>query len=272
MGKRRLRNCPNCGVRHGPPTGKGRSRLAEDFERRNEEMAGAAENAEDDAGASGAQVESIPVVKSQDQVEWTFPEYPNSEVGSADESTLKKSPFTGLDNGQYGPPLQEQGPARQSSGWGGPAPSREWERAYQQQNPLTASRFGENMSERMAHMENVMGHMVGIQQSQFDQIIKLAKSFPAPPQPAAGAGRDGVTGASANQEPASHAERIMAQAEQTKGQSAAGRGASVKDASQSAAAAGAASAGELQLPPPSWVTPQFGQQWRRKQRRDMVRL
>ena len=245
MGKRRLRNCARCGTRHGPPTGKGCTRLEEDFDRKNDEMGSEiAESREKTASDSERSEEEQAKPKAQaedEEVNWSIPEFPNSGETKGEEVAM------GRGSKQAESARAERGGSCQSSAWAVPEPSAAWERAYQDQRQSGPSTFDRDMGLRMSHMENVMGHMAGIQQSQFDQIIRLAESFPVPPSrvPAGGTAnqRPGTTSASVRQplgsQPAADHHR----------------GTAPSTSSQSGARAAASAAHPFQLPPPSWAPP-----------------
>ena len=181
MGKRRLRNCTNCGTRHGPPTGKSCSHLAEEFEAKNEEMV--AEKLNPEAGAEGGETDSdsestkplkpLAAFDEEDQIEWLFPEFPGIK-----EDKLRAQEMASGARPKGRARCQSPSARRQSPGGGAELPpsgkAAKWGRAYQQQHPPTTSAFEENMSERMAHVENLVGKMAGVQQSQMDRLIKLS--------------------------------------------------------------------------------------------------
>ena len=234
---RRLRNCANCGSRHGPPTGKGCSRLAEDFERRNDEMEEIADvRGESNDGGEWSGDEQTELMSPAD----TSPQGmvsldPQTFRGSVPVET--RAPFTGVASRGELTEQDDMAGGRQSSNlWAGLNPPPSWERAYQQQRPPMESDFERNMAERMIHMENIMGQMAGIQQSQFDRLIRLTDSLPAPPVSSTNQ-QAGRSEQPSDRQPAS--------------QSAGRQSASTSPVDQSASTG----AQPFQLPRPTWAPP-----------------
>ena len=186
MTKRKLRNCSQCGVRHGPPFGKFCNRMEEAFAKLNEEMSAAgAAGGEDAIRVLGGDVlESVPEMARNE-------EFTNREESNC-ESELAKHDLQFEKFGQSMSPVQS--PWRQNTEFGArqePAAFKlpvAGERSRSSQNkptrrPKQPSPFieREEVIERLDRQENVVGKVCEVYQATMERFAQFAN----PPQPKA---------------------------------------------------------------------------------------
>ena len=187
MGKRKLRSCSNCGMWHGPPTGKLCSRAEEVFAEKNSEMLG--DESERPEAATGTEAPSDLGAAGgicEEEGEWLFPDYPEThECMPAGKRIVKKFDFVNAaakkvpdttDARNRGAPVPEP------AGASGP------EVRHRQQagaamadclpEPPTRRRVGLSssevmMSDRIGKMEKTISDVATYQQSQIDKIVDL---------------------------------------------------------------------------------------------------
>ena len=161
MGKRKLRNCTNCGSLHGPPTGKNCIH-AERPERKEEsdvmaepkpEAAAIFEtSAEDQAEACGPDCGAEGHETDEDQLDFTF----SLEEGL---HSLGSNP--------------DQGYTRPKSPGGSGAKGAMFLRQQLKEIGQERTEFKKRVDGKITHMENVLGIVAGVQQAQLQRLIDL---------------------------------------------------------------------------------------------------
>ena len=157
MGKRKLRNCARCGVRHGPPTGKGctRTQVCE---------AEKLEAVEDDARGQATEFENggdEMSMTSQEEI-LTQPEiYDGGATAQEEKKIFSPGAFTNYE--------ERHGEVQ----WEGSRIPRISKTAKDQAR-RPSSDFEGAMTDRMNTMENMLGRVAGIQQCQLERLVHLA--------------------------------------------------------------------------------------------------
>ena len=158
MGKRKLRNCSNCGERHGPPTGKNCGRVS-------------LENREESAGVTGG------LPERSDAILVGSTEGPIGAEGGQVTAPMGFEDVLEFTNAESAAALEEDDYsdfARRPSSPAGSGPSGA--RFLRQQLQLMQDErraFEEKVDGRMAHMENTLGKVAGVQQAQLERLSRM---------------------------------------------------------------------------------------------------
>ena len=171
MVKHKLRKCANCGGRHGPPTGKGCARLTETGEQKPCDKTEEPHVVAEIDGGSNVSAE-----RSDEHF---------SEVNMEPEGRYDQDlPFSSFHKEKVVPNYGEEDDYRQK--WAAEEAPRRRGRPSQR---VTASRerspelfhgkvpaenlFEKRISDKVEHMENVLGRVAGVQQAQLQRLIDL---------------------------------------------------------------------------------------------------
>ena len=159
MGKRKLRNCTNCGTRHGPPTGKNCGRKEDREQESTEKIVDEAE-----LGASAILSENDEEVSAA----FTSADLLQDGVDFTDVNLPKRQWSPLMCASKEGTGDRPRSPA--GSGASGAMFLRQQLRVMQQER----QQFESRIDGRIMHMENVLEKVAGVQQAQLERLVHLA--------------------------------------------------------------------------------------------------
>ena len=171
MGKRKLRNCPKCGTRHGPPTGKGCARKEEVFTEEIEENVAQTSEPHVEFENGGDVESSVSVGEFDWASEAASPAKGQSEFPSntVNREYISPGAFVNYE-------MCHNGKGRQGEGGGGRQPNfgPRQPQFDGQSAPRPTSEFEKSMSVGMESMENMLGRVAGIQSCRLERLVHLA--------------------------------------------------------------------------------------------------
>ena len=167
MGKRKLRNCANCGGRHGPPTGKSCVHEKQQERKEDDEICHGIGAGPDTIFMDGEGEKSAMNHPSEEK-QCDYDELLDYVIDKAlpqrqtppDTAGLTERPFSPAGSGAKGALFLRQ-----------------------RMSELEQSRldFEDRMDGKMKHMENLLGKVAGVQQAQLKRLVHLANHPVGPP-------------------------------------------------------------------------------------------
>ena len=188
MTKRKLRNCSQCGVRHGPPFGKFCTRVQDSFDELNREMSGA--GAVSAAAQGGAEKSEVSALLGKGPEPDRNLDYEKEDSVSGDEDTAAHetamfASFEEADGAFAAPwlPAMDRQSRREPATAELPVdePARRVKGARSENNPHIEK---EDVDRRLDRLENVLGKMCGVYQAtmeRFADLTSVPKAQPVPP-------------------------------------------------------------------------------------------
>ena len=159
MGKRKLRNCSNCGARHGPPTGKSCAHAKEQESKK-------VEVASDERGAGAAAM----LKESDCDIAVAFA----SDYEAGGHETDEDCQDLTLSMDGDAPQDDDLHAGRPKSPAGSGAEGARFLRQQMKKMQRERQEMENRIDLRMLHMENVLGRVAGVQQAQLQRLIDLS--------------------------------------------------------------------------------------------------